>query len=294
MSAARTSSQFDPLEAAQRRHQDRVPWWVNHSQVGSVARAHLPWLREYAPWLVCTDEAVILRLPEPERSEALNAVHRQLRDHGLLVGWRDEIFPLWDAHTGAVLAHIERSAARFWGSLTRGAHCNGYVANAQGRPERLWVARRSPHKSTDPLCLDNLVGGGVPLGQTPREALVREAWEEAGLLPEQLSAATAHGILEMHRDVSEGRQWEWLYTFDLPLSPQVHPRNQDGEVMEFTCVGPTQLLEMIYSAEMTVDAAVVSLDFAHRHGWVPEHLRAEISTQLAQLLRTPACTPLRA
>ena len=79
------------------------------------------------------------------------------------------------------LALIERAAARFWGTLTFGAHANGYVADAQGRPTHLWIARRSTHKATDPGKLDNLVGGGVPHGQTPFETLVREGFEEAGL-----------------------------------------------------------------------------------------------------------------
>ena len=83
---------------------------------------------------------------------------------------------MWDEH-GVSHATIERAAARFWGTLTLGAHCNGYVADAHGRPTHLWVARRSLSKPTDPGMLDNLIGGGVPLGQSPLEALQREAFE---------------------------------------------------------------------------------------------------------------------
>ena len=75
---------------------------------------------------------------------------------------------------------MERAAARFWGSLTLGAHCNGWVAGPGGRAAMLWIGRRAPHKATDPGRLDNLVGGGVPDGQSPDEALWREGWEEAG------------------------------------------------------------------------------------------------------------------
>lgn len=82
---------------------------------------------------------------------------------------------------GRLLATFERAAARFWGTLTFGAHCNGYLADAHGRPTHLWIARRSFTKPTDPGLLDNLVGGGVPHGQSPFDCVRREGWEEAGL-----------------------------------------------------------------------------------------------------------------
>lgn len=292
--SARARFRPDPLEAAQQRQRARLPFFVGDAPAGSVALDHLPWLQQHAPWLTVSAQAITLDLPAPQRDEALGELHQRLRHDGLLLGWRDEIFPIWDIRTGAVLARIERCAARFWGSLTRGAHCNGYVADDQGRPQRLWVARRSPHKSTDPNRLDNLVGGGVPHGQTPHEALVREAWEEAGLRPEQVATVQSHGIVELHRDIPEGCQWEWLYVYDLPLSAQVVPQNQDGEVAEFFSVDANGLLEVALSGEMTVDAAVVSLDFAWRHQWVPPHLHDDIGQRLARLLRTPNCTPLRA
>ena len=112
---------------------------------------------------------------------------------------------------------MERAAARFWGTLTLGAHANGYVADAQGRPTHLWIAQRSFTKATDPGKHDNLIGGGVPDGQSPLQALVREGWEEAGLHPEQMRAAQAGSVLRLQRDIPEGLQHEWLYVFDLPL-----------------------------------------------------------------------------
>jgi hypothetical protein len=81
-----------------------------------------------------------------------------LRAEGLIVAWRDEPFPLFSVRGEPVGVSIERAATRFWGSLTLGAHCNGYVADAAGRPEHLWIARRSSTKATDPGRLDNLVG----------------------------------------------------------------------------------------------------------------------------------------
>ena len=114
-----------------------------------------------------------------------------MRAEGLIVAWRDEAFPLFTVQGDPVGVAIERAATRFWGSLTLGAHCNGYVADEHGKPAFLWIAQRSFSKATDPGKLDNLVGGGVPAGQSPRDTVVREAWEEAGLTPPQLQASGA-------------------------------------------------------------------------------------------------------
>ena len=120
-------------------------------------------------------------------------------------------------HGEQVGVSIERAAARFWGSLTLGAHCNGFVADTSGRPSRLWIARRSFSKATDPGKLDNLVGGGVPAGQSPRDTVVREAWEEAGLTSAQLQCLARGRVVKLLRDIPEELQREWIHVYDLAL-----------------------------------------------------------------------------
>jgi len=224
------------------------------------------------------------------------ALHRHLQREGLILGWREELFPLWPldqptvtcVHGGSArpLARIERAAARFWGSLTLGAHCNGWVADAQGRPTHLWIARRSRHKATDPGRLDNLVGGGVPDGQTPAQTLRREGWEEAGLTPQRMTAARAGRSLLLMHDLPEGLQRECLYGYDLLLGPDERPANQDGEVESFTCLSVAEALEAAATGEMTVDAALVTLDFALRHD-----LLGASAPELAARLRARALLP---
>jgi 8-oxo-dGTP pyrophosphatase MutT (NUDIX family) len=192
-------------------------------------------------------------------------MHDALRAEGLIVAWRDETFPLFTVRGDPVGVAIERAATRFWGSLTLGAHCNGFVADAHGRPERLWIARRSFSKATDPGKLDNLVGGGVPAGQSPRDTVVREAWEEAGLAPPQLQGLARGRVLQLLRDIPEGLQREWIHVYDLALPAGLTPRNQDGEVADLSLHPLPQALALAASEEMTVDASLVTLDFALRH-----------------------------
>ncbi|EWS52579.1 NUDIX domain protein [Methylibium sp. T29] len=151
-------------------------------------------LRAHAPWLQERDDGVLSTALRDEALDAAFAVtHAALRERGLITGWRNETYAVVPAWGAPVLARIERAAARFWGTLTFGAHANGYVAGPDGRPSHLWIAQRSPHKPTDPGKFDNLIGGGVPHGQTPFETLVREGWEEAGLAADLVRRATRAG-----------------------------------------------------------------------------------------------------
>jgi 8-oxo-dGTP pyrophosphatase MutT (NUDIX family) len=178
--------------------------------------------------------------------------------------------PLEGPHAGQPRLAIERAASRFWGSLTFGAHANGFVRGRDGRPAALWIAQRALNKPTDPGLFDNLVGGGVPLGQQPADTLVREAWEEAGLPPELAARAEPVRRLRIERDIPEGLQREWLQAFDLELPPGLVPQNQDGEVQGFRLLPVAVALALalgdVPGEAMTVDAALVTLDFGLRHG----------------------------
>lgn len=166
------------------------------------------------------------------------------------------------------LARMERAAARFWGTLTLGAHANGYQAGADGRPTHVWIARRALDKPTDPGLWDNLIGGGVPDGQTPLQTLHREAWEEAGLRPADLADLRPGRVIHLLRDIPEGLQREALHSFDLRLPPACVPHNQDGEVAGFELLPVPDALARASGEGMTVDAALVLLDFALRHGLI--------------------------
>jgi len=265
-----------PLNAATARRPDtRVPFFVDGVEVGSVARAHLPLLAQCADAPHVGEDRVVWHDGAgglDARDARLARMNQELRSLGLIRGWRDEAFALVDPASLRVLARIERAAARFWGTLTFGAHANGYVRDPGrpgGPPMHLWIAQRSPTKATDPGCYDNLVGGGVPHGQTPAETLVREGWEEAGLTPAQMTGHAPGSVLRLQRDIPEGLQHEWLYGYDLELPAGWVPRNQDGEVAAFTLMPVDEALALARGRgsgpAMTVDAALVTLDFGVRH-----------------------------
>jgi len=283
--AAAVAERWPALAAATRATRARVPFRVAGRRVGSVARDALPALQLHRDLLTLCEDGVELAVPAEARDAALAQINAALREQGLIVAWRDEVFALVDPHTRAPLASLERAATRFWGSLTFGAHATGFVAGGDGRPSQLWIAQRASTKATDPGLHDNLVGGGVAQGQTPLQALTREAWEEAGLAPAQAAAAARPAsVIELARDIPEGFQHEWLHAYDLELPAGWVPANQDGEVAAFTLLPVADALALAAGPSMTVDAALVTLDFALRHGLITTAAEAaDLALRLAAL-----------
>jgi len=272
------SARWACINAARHAPTPRVPFHIAGARVGSVAEAHLPALQRWPRWIDVEQQALHLRAADA--TAALADINASLRAEGLIVAWRNETYPVLTRAGEAPLALIERASSRFWGTLTFGAHCNGYMADAAGRPTHLWIARRAFTKATDPGKLDNLVGGGVPHGQSPFETLLREGFEEAGLDEATMRRATPGRVIELRCDIAEGFMHEHLHAFDLELPAGLVPLNQDGEVAELHCWPVAEAIERAAAGEMTVDAALVTLDFALRH----RLLAAEDSAALAPRL----------
>lgn len=271
------------LAAARRQAVPRVDVHVDGHRIGSVGRDHVVALGRWPQWIAQDLRGLHLVAPAPQRDAALAQINAALRTKGLIRAWRDETFPLLDPRDGRTLATAERASMRFWGALTLGAHCNGYVADRNGRPAFLWIARRSARKPTDPGLLDNLVGGGVPHGQSPLEAVVREGWEEAGLRPGQMAALQRGSVIRVDCDVPEGRMVEDLHVFDLELPEDLQPRNQDGEVSELRRMTIAEAALCAACGEMTVDASLVTLDFLLRHRLLADDEHARLAAPLDRL-----------
>jgi 8-oxo-dGTP pyrophosphatase MutT (NUDIX family) len=136
--------------------------------------------------------------------------------------------------------------------------------------------------------LDNLVGGGVPQGQTPQDCVLREGWEEAGLRPAQMQGLQAGRRFCVARDIPEGFQLEEVSVFDLAMPAGLQPVNQDGEVHSVALMPVADALACAAAGEMTVDAALVTLDFALRHQLLPAADQARLAARAAPLWRGPS------
>lgn len=207
-------------------------------------------------------------LTAEERSVLIEHAAQQLRDAGLIVGWRNEQYACYGEWADSPdvdlpqteLFRLERAAFRYFGLRSRAVHINGFR-----RDGHLWIGRRSEDKAIDPGQLDNLAAGGLPADESAECCAVRELWEEAGIESPLARAIRPSGLVTARRVVSEGLHHEDLMTFDLEVPEQVTPKNIDGEVSAFYCLPLQAVIDAIREQAFTGDAAVVTARFLLNH-----------------------------
>lgn len=204
-----------------------------------------------------TDEAVHVAAV-PRQRMPLDAVMARiatvLSENGCLRGWRDELLDVYGE--GRRLCVLERAAMRPLGLLTKAVHLNAWSPDG-----RLWLARRSDTKATDPGKWDTLVGGLAVSAEPLDVSLVRESLEEAGLTPADIQGRSPlRIILRMHRRLPEGYQVEDVLVSDCVLADTVVPCNQDGEVSEIRLVSLEETWAMVEADAFTQEAEACILD----------------------------------
>ena len=253
----RDSQRFDPSA--------HVAFRCDGARVGWLRKSHAGRLAAWPD--IFKRDAYGVRITESlasaeARTSAFDGVIRVLHEEGAITGWRNERYAAVTAFDAPPLFHIERAAARFFGTSTYAAHANGYCGS--GTDCQMWLARRAATKPIDPGLLDNLVGGGMCAGVPPLETIVREAREEAGI-PQDISRnAVATGTIDILREVPEGVQAETIFVFDLELPLDFEPHNEDGEVAEFRRLPVACVAEAADGTVMTLDASLVARNFLAR------------------------------
>ena len=190
------------------------------------------------------------------RSEKLQAALEVARLLGLLTGWRNERFSFWTdpaqltAPDVPYFLSVERSGYRFLGMMSHAVHINGFTPEGH-----VWCGRRALSKATDPGMLDNVTAGGLPTGERPLDCALRELEEEAGLTGLPSQALEYAGSIRTARTEPQGYHDELLQVFNLVLPMDCVPVNRDGEVSEFMCLSPTEVMASISRGEFTADAA---------------------------------------
>ncbi|CAE6402293.1 unnamed protein product [Rhizoctonia solani] len=216
-----------------------------------------------------------------ERSEAIERASLEWRNRGLFAGaigknkWRNErysvyVHPFRNAGPGGEVAfQLERAACELFGFVTYGVHMTMYTSDY-----RIWVPRRSKTKQTWPGFLDNSAAGGIPVGMSPFESMVKECEEEASLAKD---VARKHlksvGAVSYFFQNSQGNLHpEVKYVYDM-LCPSAHdpafvPKPLDGEVESFELMGWEAVIAKLKAGEFKRNSALVLVDFLVRHGIV--------------------------
>jgi 8-oxo-dGTP pyrophosphatase MutT (NUDIX family) len=219
--------------------------------------------------IVCQSQAV------------LDRIVAALRADGTLF-WRGEAFDILTADATTAVGTIDRGALPAFGLLAQGAHLNGLVRDGPGW--LLWVSKRSATRPTEPGKLDHIAAGGVPAGQSPRQTLKREAWEEASL-PHAL-ATRADFVTRIGYTATrpEGLRRDMLHVFDLLLPPSFVPQPGDGEAAMFELWPLPQVVARLRETDdFKFNVAIVLLDLCIRRDALPPRDAASIGPLLARL-----------
>jgi len=237
-----------------------LPWWCDGHFMGHVPWAHADSLKRVLAR--CKSETSELHwsplaASTEQRSRDLQAALQALQVEGQLRGWRGEKFSFWSHETVIPkpdmvdFVRIERAGFLYLGMLSHAVHINGFTPEG-----RLWCGQRSANKATDPGLWDNLTAGGLPAGETLHDCAQRELWEEAGCALDTPSALQNAGSVRISRTAPGGWHDEVLHVFNLSLTDDFVPQNQDGEVQAFAKLSARDVMERIADGQFTPDAAL--------------------------------------
>lgn len=214
------------------------------------------------PRLQCGDDHEV-------RTTEIARVNNELRNKGVIKGWRDELFPASNIFTSQPVALIERASVPYYGVKALGVHVNGYIRNPSTRQiSHIWAGKRSRTKSTYPGMLDHIVAGGIPYGISVAENLVKECSEEASI-PEALArcAQQAGSVTYCFPDAQGNLKRDEIFCFDLELPVDFVPIPQDGEVESFHLFDVHTVVEKVLEAGprgFKPNCSLVIIDFLLR------------------------------
>jgi 8-oxo-dGTP pyrophosphatase MutT (NUDIX family) len=207
-----------------------------------------------------------------------------LSEAGAMGPPRGEMTPVLRRWGEGALGQIDRAGLPTLGLPAFGVHVNGFVPGEAGL--RLWVGRRAMDRLVAPGKLDHLVAGGVPMGFTAWETLVKEADEEAGLSPDIARTARAVGAISYRLALPEGLRNDTLFVFDLELPPDVTPVSNDGEVERFELWPIGRVIETLRETdEFKFNVNLVLIDFLVRHGFLDPDREADYAQLIKGLRR---------
>jgi 8-oxo-dGTP pyrophosphatase MutT (NUDIX family) len=178
---------------------------------------------------------------------------------------RLEMYPIVHEWGDEPLAQLDRAAVPWFGVPSFGVHVNGFVRTSKGI--HLWIGERAMDRLIDPGKLDNIVGGGQPIGLTIEQNMFKECEEEANIVPSMARNAKLVRQLSYRVERAHGLRDEQLFIFDLELPDAFVPRNIDGEVAAFHFMPAAEVAAIIRDTDrFKFNCTLVIIDFLHRFG----------------------------
>ena len=182
---------------------------------------------------------------------------------------RDEMYAVVEEWGDEPVAQVDRAAIPWLGTRAWGVHVNGYVRKKDGL--YLWAGERALDRPSAPGQLDNIIGGGQPIGLTIEENLCKEAMEEAGIAREIALTAVRAGEVDYRQAREDGLRTDTLVVYDLELPDGYMPRNTDGEVAAFHLFPVEEIAKIVRETDrFKLNCNLIIIDFLMRHGVITQ------------------------
>ncbi len=244
------------------------PWLIGQVSYGWVSPEFTQYLQQW-PEIFCLNDQVLNLNPAltdyTARTLATAPVLRTLYEQGVIDTWVNESYPVTLSFGGHAEMEIERAASNFLGIKTFGIHLNGLVKKQDGI--YVWVGTRSLDKPFWPGKLDQMVAGGLPVGISLMDNVIKESQEEANIPMNLAQNAQWVGTIDYQQQSWRGLENSTIYIYDLWLPENFIPKNTDGEVINFQLLS---LAEIAYLTENTDDfkdnCNLVNIDLLLRTG----------------------------
>lgn len=245
-----------------------LPLIIAGSALGRVTHAFASSLQNYPDVFTVYEHAVTLspnfKTPEA-RTEAVAGVLEDLKEKGIIHGWRGEHYTIAESFYDEPLLTVERAAVPYLGTMGYGVHLNGYVRKKDGI--HMWIGKRSMQKPTGPGKLDQMVAGGQPIGISIWDNLIKECGEEASMPKDIAEKAVAASTVSYLTEQRDRLRHDVIFNYDIELPTDFEPTPMDGEVDAFYLWPINDVMERIRSTDdFKYNAALVIIDFAIRHG----------------------------
>ncbi len=225
------------------------PWLIGQVSYGWVSPEFTQYLQQW-PEIFCLNDQVLNLNPAltdyTARTLATAPVLRTLYEQGVIDTWVNESYPVTLSFGGHAEMEIERAASNFLGIKTFGIHLNGLVKKQDGI--YVWVGTRSLDKPFWPGKLDQMVAGGLPVGISLMDNVIKESQEEANIPMNLAQNAQWVGTIDYQQQGWRGLENSTIYIYDLWLPENFIPKNTDGEVINFQLLS---LAEIAYLTENT-------------------------------------------
>jgi len=248
---------------------NKTPLVVEGQRVGQVRSDYLAYVLSNEIF-VLKDGRMVLdeRFKTFEaRTEALRFFAKKAVEDGITNRFMNENYPLIAKGSSEPLAFIDRSISTLLGSFSLGQHLNAYVMTSEGM--KMWIGRRAYDKPHHPGKLDHLVAGGLPWDITPKENLLKESYEEAGMSAALASRAKSVGLVSYKYEYELGGKEDIIYCYDIELDEDFVPNCTDGEVEEFYLMPMEEVAQLVETShEFKTNCNLVIIDFLVRHGFV--------------------------